>query len=235
MEQSLSRSASMERSLSRSASTLSQPPGGARAARCPALGTGLGGVHAVRVLLMIPYIFALLFSWVLADVRLDRSFFSSPVPFLSSDVGACVPNLVRALGVVATMLSHVLEAYRRRKLTLAGAPARPPPRAHHAAPHARAPCCASRSPAQAVGAPEPSPDGPKPRTGQSLGRAPSMLDAFHLVGRGCFSLRLNAGSMAVWDSFDCVETAVFALCCSGGYLVDLAHQTQTSSTQLSLP
>ena len=118
----------MERSLSRSASTLSQPRGGARAARCPALGTGLGGVHAVRVLLMIPYIFALLFSWVLADVLLDRSFFSSPVPFLSSDVGACVPNLVRALGVVATMLSHVLEAYRRRKLTLAGAPA-----AHHRA------------------------------------------------------------------------------------------------------
>ena len=78
---------------------------------------------------MIPYIFALLFSWVLADVRLDRSFFSSPVPFLFSDVGACVPNLVRALGVVATMLSHVLEAYRRRKLTIAGAPARPPPRA----------------------------------------------------------------------------------------------------------
>ena len=60
-----------------------------------------------------------------------------------------------------------------------------------------------------------------------------MLDAFHLVGRGCFSLRLNAGSMAVWDSFDCVETAVIALCCSGGYLVDLAHQTRTSSTQLS--
>ena len=156
----------MERSLSRSASTLSQPRGGARAARCPALGTGLGGVHAVRVLLMIPYIFALLFSWVLVDVRLDRAFFSSPVPFLSSDMGACVPNLVRALGVVATMLSHVLEAYRRRKLTLAGAPARPPPRAHqHAAPHARAPCCASRSPAQLLVHQS------HPQTDRSLGRA----------------------------------------------------------------
>ena len=55
-----------------------------------------------------------------------------------------------------------------------------------------------------------------------------MLDAFHLVGRGCFSLRLNAGNMAVWDSFDCVETAVIALCCSGGYLVDLARQTRTN-------
>lgn len=118
----------MERSLSRTTSTLSQsqPAEGARAARCPALGTGLGGVHAVRLLLMIPYIFALLFSGVLRDVRLDRSFFSSPVPFLSSDVGACTHRLVRVLGVVATMLSHVLEAYRRRKLTLPGAPARPP-------------------------------------------------------------------------------------------------------------
>ena len=167
----------MERSLSRSASTLSQPRGGARAARCPALGTGLGGVHAVRVLLMIPYIFALLFSWVLVDVRLDRAFFSSPVPFLSSDVGACVPNLVRALGVVATMLSHVLEAYRRRKLTLAGAPA-----AHHRA------LISTRLPTHVLRVVPPrscwcdraflgraeASGGPKPRTGaQHAGRVPS--------------------------------------------------------------
>ena len=209
----------MER-LGRSVSTFVAPQG-AGAARCPGLGTGLGGVHVIRVLLMIPFIFALLFAWVLRDVYLDRSFFSSPVPLMSTDMRACMPNLVRAVGWVATLLSHVLEAYRRRKLPLAGAPAtrraalRSPHaalRSSHAAPRAhtprrtpRAPCL-SRSSAQAVGATEPS-DATKP----------GLL-------RGCFSLRLNAGSMAVWDTFDCVETTAIALCCSGGHLVDLYYQ-----------
>ena len=169
----LSRSVS---SLGRSVSSLVAPEG-AGAARCPCLGTGLGGVHVVRVLLLIPFVFALLFSWVLRDVYLDRSFFASPVSFLSTDVGACIPNLVRALGWVATMLSHVLEAYRRRKLPMEPAAS----------------------------------DATKPR----------ML-------RGCFSWRLNAGSMAVWDTFDCVETTIIAVCCSGGYLVDLAYQPGTT-------
>jgi len=61
-----------------------------------------------------------------------------------------------------------------------------------------------------------------------------MLGAFHRVECGCFSLRLNAGSMAVWDSFDCAETAVIALCCSGGYLVNLAYRTLTLTLTLTL-
>lgn len=72
----------------------------------------------VRALLLIPFVVCLLFPFVLRDVYVHRTFFSAPVRFLSTDVGACVPGLVLALGFIAGMLSHVLEAYRRRKLPM---------------------------------------------------------------------------------------------------------------------
>ena len=77
---------------------------------------GLSGTHLVRALLLTPWGFWLLSPFVLRHVHIQPAMFSAPVPIVFTSEGFRLTLSIIALGAVALIFSHALEAGRRCKL-----------------------------------------------------------------------------------------------------------------------
>ena len=77
---------------------------------------GLSGTHLVRALLLTPWGFWLLSPFVLRHVHIQPAMFSAPVPIVFTSEGDRLTLSLIAMGAVALIFSHALEAGRRCKL-----------------------------------------------------------------------------------------------------------------------
>ena len=77
---------------------------------------GLSGTHLVRALLLTPLVFWLLSPFVLRHVHIQPAMFSAPVPIVFTGEGFRLTLSITAMGAVALIFSHALEAGRRCKL-----------------------------------------------------------------------------------------------------------------------
>ena len=77
---------------------------------------GLSGTHLVRALLLTPWGFWLLSPFVLRHVHIQPAMFSAPVPIVFTSAGFRLTLSLIAMGAVALIFSHALEAGRRCKL-----------------------------------------------------------------------------------------------------------------------